>query len=220
MLGSETYQSIILNQLLELENKLIRSVQGKTVPKLATVCEKVTKRQRRRGKTIHKLAGTISLEALENISSLKRQLLDIQKGLDCEEMHNLTQNTPIFTNRHLSALNSLYENINDSKKKSILQFARGIVNDPQKLQFSFHILKSQDLIFLENPNFGSKKEMAFVNIQREVISKIAENKLSEVYVNLELINSEINELISDLLSCNPFRPLESGLKTSQVCSMY
>jgi hypothetical protein len=213
-LGSEKYQHILLKQVLELESKLIQSVQGKTVNTnlIDTSDLKVTKRQRRRGKTISRLAGSMSIETLEQVTLLKKQLLDIQRGTDILELHLMNNEKIHFTTDHLTMLQTIFSNsIVTNSKSSIINFAKLIVLNHNEFHTRKIMLKSHLSITMENPNMNQNP---FLDCCRNLLKNNVDYNSMLIYNGLEIINFELNLLIVKIN--NVHTQIYTPSKTSQL----
>lgn len=178
-----------------LESELIQSVQGKVVGlNFLEPDARVTKRQRRRGKTISKLVGSISIDTIERVAMLKRQLLDIQKGEDMHAAFNLTHTNIEFTRSHLLILQAVMSSQSETCR-SIIVFAKSIVASPPVILTMKQLLMAHDSIFDENPEMKEWKQAYIINMQRNVFSKVYDDASTLILTGLELINTELNSLL-------------------------
>jgi hypothetical protein len=219
LLGAEPYRKLILNQILTLESELIQSVQGKVVDtKPALSAAKTSKRQRRRGKAIHKNLGHISLESVEKIVTLKKRLALLQADIDIKEAFGLDSNTSEFNANDLHLLQRLANNGNakDRIKKEVIDFAVSMVKSSSQFLRSKHTLKAQEMIVSENHHIQETNEFRFLELQRAALAKACEAEADHVFEKLQHINVELNSTLVKLARFST----QCRSKPSHVLSMY
>jgi hypothetical protein len=138
----------------------------------------------------------MSFDALQQVTLLKKQLLDIHRGIDTFELYLMKNEKITFTTDHLSMLTTLFSSsIPNNSKTSIINFAKLIVFDQNGLNIRKIMLKSYDSIIIENPNFLNMNQNSFLGSCRNILVNNAEYNSVLIYNGLEIINMELNLLI-------------------------